>query len=256
MGSLILCHSNKAKHPYEIIRIHKKIYTIEELCYYLCNHLFLIDYTLMNHSLCSWIARELSMNELSAKLRMILVKNGSVEQFILTILESSKLYSIKELDAIALTLERLKDHKEIEREKYKADTLFGSMEYDAAILIYRSILGKERDETVEDVFYGKIYANLGSCYGRLFLYDEAVKSYEKAYKILKEKSILRAYLYSCYKAYPQQEYVTMLSKNAELLSMDRRLQENIKKQKQKADLDIHESELEEWKKEYRKFDNK
>ena len=44
MGSLILCYKKKAKQPYEITRIHRKIYTIEELCYYLCNNLYLIDY--------------------------------------------------------------------------------------------------------------------------------------------------------------------------------------------------------------------
>ena len=34
MGSLILCYKKKARQPYEITRIHRKIYTIEELCYY------------------------------------------------------------------------------------------------------------------------------------------------------------------------------------------------------------------------------
>ncbi len=32
MGSLILCHRKHALHPYDITRIHRKIYTIEELC--------------------------------------------------------------------------------------------------------------------------------------------------------------------------------------------------------------------------------
>ena len=52
MGSLILCHKKKAKHPYEISRIHTRISTLEELCYYLCNNLYLIDYTIMNEQLC------------------------------------------------------------------------------------------------------------------------------------------------------------------------------------------------------------
>ena len=56
MGSLILCHKKKAKHPYEISRIHTRISTLEELCYYLCNNLYLIDYTIMNEQLCRWIA--------------------------------------------------------------------------------------------------------------------------------------------------------------------------------------------------------
>lgn len=256
MGSLILCHNKKAKHPYEIIRLHKKIYTIEELCYYLCNHLFLVDYTLMNHSLCSWIERELEMRELSLALRNILAKNGSIEQFILEILEASKIYTSGELQHIIKVLEKLKDHNDIEREKFKADTLFNNKEYDAAILIYRAILSNDVDESVGELFYGKIYANLGSCYGRQFLYEEAAGAYEKAYSIMKEQSILRAYLYSCYMAYPEKDYMKMLSKNAEFLSMDRKMKDKIKEDKKKVDLAVDEKDFNNWKKEYRKFDKK
>ena len=48
MGSLILCHKKRAKRPFEISRVHMRIYTIEELCYYICNNLYLIDYTIVN----------------------------------------------------------------------------------------------------------------------------------------------------------------------------------------------------------------
>ena len=57
MGSLILCHKKRARQPYVISRVHMKIYTIEELCYYICNNLYLIDYTIINQQLCDWIGR-------------------------------------------------------------------------------------------------------------------------------------------------------------------------------------------------------
>ena len=66
MGNLILCHDRHAAHPYEITRIHSRIFTIEELCYYLCNNLYLIDYTIMNEQLCDWLDEELGMEELAA----------------------------------------------------------------------------------------------------------------------------------------------------------------------------------------------
>ena len=69
MGSLILCHKKKAKHPYEISRIHTRISTLEELCYYLCNNLYLIDYTIMNEPLCTWLDEEIGMKELAEQLR-------------------------------------------------------------------------------------------------------------------------------------------------------------------------------------------
>ena len=34
MGSLILCHKKRAKRPFEISRVHMRIYTIEEVFYY------------------------------------------------------------------------------------------------------------------------------------------------------------------------------------------------------------------------------
>ena len=62
MGSLILCHKKRAKRPFEISRVHMRIYTIEELCYYICNNLYLIDYTIVNERLCRWIGDELERN--------------------------------------------------------------------------------------------------------------------------------------------------------------------------------------------------
>ena len=82
MGSLILCHKKKAKHPYEISRIHTRISTLEELCYYLCNNLYLIDYTIMNEQLCRWIADELEMQDLAVKLVELIRNHGSVEKFV------------------------------------------------------------------------------------------------------------------------------------------------------------------------------
>ena len=59
MGSLILCHKKHARQPYVIARGHIRIYTLEELCYFICNNLYLIDYTLINRQLCEWIRTEL-----------------------------------------------------------------------------------------------------------------------------------------------------------------------------------------------------
>ena len=156
MGSLILCHKKKASQPYKITRIHRKIYTIEELCYYLCNNLYLIDYTIMNEKICEWLYSELDMKELARDLLDLLQKNGTIEQFVLRILEQAKIYSEPEMEHIRNVLDRLKDQKEIERRKYKADNLLASGEYESASLVYLSILQDERDESAGERFYGKV----------------------------------------------------------------------------------------------------
>ena len=148
MGSLILCHKKKAKHPYEISRIHMRIYTIEELCYYFCNNLYLVDYTIINRQLCDWLEEELELYDLADELRGILDQNGPVEQFLLTVLSHASIYSSSEITRIHNVLEHLKNQNEVEREKYKADNLLKAGEVASAILVYQSIVGKEWDDSV------------------------------------------------------------------------------------------------------------
>ena len=111
MGSLILCHKKRAKHPYEITRIHKRIYTVEELCYYLCNNLYLIDYTILNEQLCRWIRDELELVSLAESLMEMLKNHVSVEQFVLYVLNDAKIYTQGELAHIQNVLEKLKNQK-------------------------------------------------------------------------------------------------------------------------------------------------
>ena len=247
MGSLILCHKKRAKRPFEISRVHMRIYTIEELCYYICNNLYLIDYTIVNERLCRWVGDELELPKLAEELRRLLRENGSMEEFVLTILKESNIYAAAEIH-------KMQSQRDVEKEKYKADTLQNSKEYESAILVYQSILNKDWDESVDKKFYGRVYASMGSAYGHQFLYKEAAKAYQEAYKICEQPDILKAYLYSCYKALPHDEYLKMLSGNPILLSLDTILRDEMEKTKKKIGADIPEEKLNEWKKEYRRID--
>lgn len=252
MGSLILCHRKKAKHPYEISRVHKRIYTIEELCYYLCNNLYLIDYTIVNEQLCHWIAEELELEEMADVLIGQLRNNCTVEQFVVCVLNESKIYSPGEMAHIQNVIEKLKNQREIERQKFKADTLMECGELESAILVYMSILNGERDGSVDKRFYGRVYACLAAAYGRAFLYEEAAKMYEQAYRICENKSMLEGYLYACYRYMSSEEYQKMIMGSEVFLQVDNRLAEKISAVKAGATDEPSDELFEVWKKEYRR----
>ena len=107
---------------------------------------------------------------------------------------------------------------------------------------------------VDKKFYGRVYASMGAAYGHQFLYKEAAKAYQEAYKICEQPDMLKAYLYSCYRALPHEEYIKLLSGNPVLLSLDTVIQNEIDQTKKEIGLDIPEEKLEEWKKEYRRID--
>ncbi len=256
MGSIILCHKQKAKHPYEISRVHRRIYTIEELCYYICNHLYLIDYTIVNEVLCNWLEEELGLLELSENLRHILSQHGSNEQFIMTILASSSIYSMGELNEIQSVLDKLKNQKPIEKEKFKADNLLESGAVKSSIQIYQSILHEDSDMDqpvgMDKKFYGKVYACLGSAYGKLFLYREAAEMYETAYQICEDKALLKAYVYACYRYMAEDEYQILLQKSQVYRDIDLKLREEMQETEQHLKFSFQEDTLEKWKDQYRK----
>ena len=252
MGNLILCHDRHAAHPYEITRIHCRIFTIEELCYYLCNNLYLIDYTIMNGQLCDWLDEELGMDSLASDLRDVLRLRGSVEKFVLTILKASKIYREPEMIRIQNVLEHLKNQKDIERQKYKGDNLLESGEVEEAILVYQSILNQEKDETVDDKFYGKIYAGLGAAFGRLFLYQESARMYDRAYQICGDKALLKPYLYASYKYMSLEEYHILITKHEDYMEINAQMRREIDEVKESVPADTSLALLEKWKRQHRR----
>ena len=253
MSSLILCHKKKARHAYEIARIHRRIYTIEELCYYLCNHLYLVDYTIMNEKLCDWLAEELEFEELSDSLRELLKQDASVEQFVISILTYASIYTAAELDRIQDVLDRLKNQRPIEKQKYKADNLLESGSVKSAIMAYQEIIHSERDESIDGKFYGKVYACLGAAYGRLFLYKEAAKMYEAAFQICEERAMLKGYLYACRKYMSGEEYLSLLQKSSVYQTVDSEIAATITEIEERTRVLQYEDTLENWKNQYRRI---
>lgn len=252
MGSLILCHKKKAAQPYEITRIHRRIYTLEELCYYICNNLYLIDYTVMNEQLCDWIQDELELTDMAHTLKSAVKRHGAVEQFVLTILQHSGMYTKAEILHMQNVLEKLKNQNEIERRKYMGDNLLRSGEVREAILVYQSIIYGERDESVGGRFYGKVYACLGSAYGKLFLYEEAARMYECAFQICEEESMLTAYIYCCKKYMTPDDYRRLIGKSTVYIGIDRDIEDVIQEKAEEVEVQASRELLEKWQQKYRK----
>jgi len=254
MGSLILCHKHYARQPYEITRIHRKIFTIEELCYYLCNNIYLIDDTIINERLFAWLDKYLKLEEMAENLRKLMKKQAPIEQFITTILTSSSIYTPEELNQIQNSLGKLKNQHRVERLKYKADDLLECGAIETAILVYQSILygEKEKDAPMSGTFYGNVYACLGCAYGRLFLYQEAAKMYEAAFQICEEEDMLVAYLYACSRYMPEDDYKRMIKKSIIHKNADLIFRQKTEKIKFTIPHRISTDVLEEWKGQYRR----
>ena len=136
-----------------------------------------------------------------------------------------------------MLLEHLKNQKDVERKKYKGDNLLESGEIEEAIIVYQEILNQEKDESVDEKFYGKIYACLGAAYGRLFLYQEAAKMYDRAYQICEDKELLKPYLYASYKYMSLEEFHILLTKHSEYQEVNAQMRSEMDEVKQNLQIE-------------------
>lgn len=194
MSGYILCQTKKAETPYFIENISTNIYTIEELCYYLYHNLYLVDETIINEGLCSWIQEELDLPKLAAKLRPNLGKFASAEDILYPIFKEINYLTYEELRVLNGQMKTLDAEPVAVREKRKGDALVENRMYVNAIHVYQKLLEREDLEVAREGLTESIYHNLGCAYSYLFQMEKAVECFFNSYALGQSNEALKCYL--------------------------------------------------------------
>lgn len=210
MGGFLLCREKKANKPFFLGDINLNIYTIEELCFYLCNNLYLLNHSILNKDLCSWIDQELDMPQLSNTLLQTL-PGQSLGRFVVTILSEVGFCDDDELEEIQHTLLSLKDQTEEEQSKKKADNLLNNGKYELAVREYERILRTTHSDKLGDDFYGRVHHNKGVAYAKQFLFEEAAIEFQIACELAGKEESMREYLCACYMLLPPDQFSELAS---------------------------------------------
>ena len=185
MGTVKICAHEIAKTPYFVEAAGIRLYSIEELAYYLYENIYLVDDQMIEEKLYSWIEMELGMRTLAEKLRGGSGTGHHVYNQVMVILKHSGYYSEKEFNELSEKIKEISSLQTQERMKYKADELAQNENYWAAILEYERLLSIRQNSRLTVEFYAKVWNNLGGCYARLFLFEKAAACYESAYQFQK-----------------------------------------------------------------------
>lgn len=194
MSGYILCQTKKAEHPYFIENISTNIYSIEELCYYLYHNLYLVDSTIMNEGLCSWLEEELGLVKLAAKLRPHLGKFAGAEDILYPIFKEINYLTYEELRVLNGRLKLLDEEPVPLRKKHKGDLLVENGMYVNAIRVYQKVLERDDLFEVREGFVGEVWHNLGCAYSYLFQMEKALECFWNAYMGKRSAKNLRCYL--------------------------------------------------------------
>lgn len=194
MSGYILCQTKKAETPYYIENISTNIYSLEELCYYFYHNLYLVDHSILNEGLLTWIQDELNLPKLAAKLRAKLGKFSSIEDFLYPVFKEINYLTYEELKGLNSRIQKLDKESPLVREKEKGDALAENGMYVHAIRAYQDLLKQENLEEVREGFRENVYHNLGCAYSYLFQMEKALECFLKAYEEHHSRSALKTYL--------------------------------------------------------------
>ncbi len=214
--SYILCRTKPTKTPFYIENISTNIYSLEELCFYLYNNLYLLDETLLNEKLCSWLGNELGLPALARRVAALLEQQAPVGDVLMPIFKEIFYLSHEEMRIFSAKLVQYEVQPERVRMKMKADYLFENEKYRNALNIYKASLQLKEDDETGSQFKGSVYYNMGCAHARLFELSEARECFRTAYEMLHSSKVLTGYLTAVALADGERQ----MEKTAESLGVD------------------------------------
>lgn len=178
MSGLILC-GKTAERPFMVKDDDISIYSMEELCYYIYNNIYMIGAEFFDESLLEFIESGLGLEKVAKKLKDEMFRQEPYSNMIRTVLDGSSYYSLAEKKALEEQLQEFGKNTDAERRKLRADMLAERGRYHSALSAYRGLL-KGNGGAAEAGIMSCIWNNMGVIYAKMFLYEEAEKCFRTA----------------------------------------------------------------------------
>ena len=194
MGAVIVCGRGQAETPYYIESMGVRLYSMEELAYFLYQNIYLVDKRMLGEHLWDWIRTEIGNPELSERLKKGAEAGSSLQNMVLTILRNVDYYTQEELNQLSSKMKILNTYQEQERLKLRADEHFINGSYQAAIYEYEKILDIRQSDRLGVEFYAHVWNNLGVCCCRLFLFGRASRAFRTSYQYCRDPEVLKQYV--------------------------------------------------------------
>lgn len=193
MGKFIVCSGKEAERPYFFSLTGTNVYTIEELCYYLYNNIYIFTEESFDISLVKWLREEVNMEDISKKLESLLNNRNDLKDIVVSILCSADYYTEPEIKSLIRIMNEMNELPYVKRQKLKADNFLKYRNYSAALTEYDKILSHESAGELTTRDYGNILHNRAVAKLHITSFREAAKEFKAAYVRNGNKESLKAY---------------------------------------------------------------
>ena len=233
--SISICVGNYAQIPYSVTGLDISVYCVEELCHCIRENAFLIDVSIMNDRLVTWISKDCGLPELAKELHPLIHKKGSLSAFVTMLMDYVGLFDAEAVREVERTLKKGSGLSGIEKRKSQMDYLVKKKKYTAALRGYNELLKlwQALEEEGKEVPAAKVREavlhNKGVAFTGLMMYKEAAQCFLQAYEIQGNKAEYQAFLAARRMELSEEEYIAFAAKQPEssdeILSLEKRMEE-------------------------------
>lgn len=196
MGKLILCSGKRTDRPYVLPTTGHRIYSIEELCYFIYNNIYSIDETLFTDSLVDWIRTELGLISRAEKLDISLRQGADYKTLLAVVLCSSDYYTEQEIKKLLITVDDIRTMPPAKRWFIKANSFLKRKQYAEAAAQYDRLLISEEAVGLSPKEYGDVLHNQAIAALHIYGLERALDLFQQAYERNRREETLRQYLYT------------------------------------------------------------
>jgi|GEM_PF-5030723 len=179
MSGLILA-LKRSDRAYYISESDIKIYSLEELQYYIYNNLYLVTESFFTPGLADYIINVLDLPVLGKKLEVMIKKGVSYKDMVSLVLSYGSYYTVGEVRDAEADMRETGDLSLAEKLKSKGDNLVRNNRYIQARKVYEALLSQLDKGSKNEDFVAAVWNNLGFTYMGLFLYEEGYYCYKMA----------------------------------------------------------------------------
>lgn len=228
-----LCVGEYCENAYRVEGLEISVYCMEELCYCLKENAFLLDLSLMNDALVDWIGDGCKVRDLAKQLHTMVHKQGSLSNFVVTILQYVGMYDAEELRQVEQVLKQGAGLSNLEKRKSQIDYMVEKRKYAAAIRGYDTLLETwdALEQEGRDLPAAKVRAailhNKGVALTGLMLYDKAADNFHAAHLADPDRVHLDAYLAAKRMELTEDAYVAFAAQNPESYTESLELEKRI-----------------------------
>lgn len=192
---LILCKGSIAREPYKMPYTGDRVYSLEELCYYVYNHIYSITEEFFEMSLAVWLREQTGHTVLAKKMENMIQAGENLKDLVVTLLCGCDYYREDEIRELIGIMDEIANLPIYRKKKIKADNYLRAGCYGKSLFEYRKLLNGSFAVNFTTEEYGDILHNQGIAHFYTSSFSDAKRDFKEAFARNNKKESWEHYLW-------------------------------------------------------------